>query len=147
MQWHGHDYVESLPAKPFIIERCAEPVRYNMSKVNLPTVFELVNYLADDTATAVCGHRCVEMNRAMGAVGAGKRARDRALERFGAFLAKWRDDANGLCSAFSAKIFASSNAIPADCTNRWIEKRYGRFDQFKLWKRDHISTRPALLSR
>src|SRR5450830_590574 len=118
-----------------------------MPKVNLANVFKLVNDLSDDTATAVCGHRCVEINRAMRTIRAGKRARYRALERFGAFLAKWRDDADGLCVAFIAQILTSLNAFAADCANRRVEKRYGRSHQFKLWKRDHISTRFASLSK
>jgi hypothetical protein len=97
-----------------------------MSQVNLASIFKLVNDLSDDAAPAVCGHRCVEINRPMRTVGAGKRDRDRALERFGAFLAKWRDDADGLCVAFIAQIFTSPNAFPADCANRRVEKRYGR---------------------
>ena len=75
----------------------------------------------------------------MGAVGAGKLAGNGTFERLGAFLAKWRDDADGLCFALIAEILASSNASPADCANRRVEKRYGRFQQVKLLKRDHVS--------
>ena len=120
-----------------------KPTRYKMAQVNLAPVFKLVNHLANDPATAVCGHGCVEVNRAMGTVGTGECAGDSAFERFRAFLAKWRDDADGLCFALIAEILASSNASPADCANRRVEKRYGRFQQVKLLKRDHVSAMSA----
>ena len=67
-----------------------------MTEVNLAVVFKFVDDLANDTATAVCGYCSVEVNLAMGAVRTGKRAGDGTFKRFGAFLAKWRDDADGL---------------------------------------------------
>jgi hypothetical protein len=118
-----------------------------MAQMNLATVFKFVDDLTNDTATAVCRHGCVEVNRAMGTVGTGKGVGDRTLERFRAFLAKWRDDANGSCVALIAKILASSNASPADCATRRVQKRYGRLQQFKLLKHDHLSARFALLSK
>jgi hypothetical protein len=85
--------------------------------MNLASVFKFVDDLADDTATAVCRHRCVEVNRAMGAVGTGKLAGNSAFERLGAFLAKWRDDADGLCFTLIAEILISSHASPANCAD------------------------------
>jgi len=99
-----------------------------------------------NTATAVCRYGCVEVNRAMSAVGTGKLAGDGAFERLGAFLAKWRSDADGLCFAPIAEILASSHVSPADCAHCRVKKRYRRFQRFKLMKRDHVSATLALLS-
>jgi hypothetical protein len=92
--------------------------------MDLATVFKFVGDLANNTATTVRGHGCVEVNRAMGTVGAGKGVGDRTLERFRAFLAKWRDDPDGFCFALVAEVLASSNALPADCTTWRVQKRY-----------------------
>jgi hypothetical protein len=147
MKRDRHDYIEVALAKSFIVQRRVEPTRYKMAEMNLATVFKFVDDLANDTATAVCGYGCVEVNRAMGTVGTGKSIGDRTLERFRAFLAKWRDDADGFCFASMAKVLASSNAFPADCATRRVQKRYGRLQQFKLLKDDHLSASFALQSK
>src|SRR5919201_1935814 len=118
-----------------------------MTQINLARVFKFMNNLANDSAPAICGHGCLEMNRAIGTVGAGKCTGDRTFERLGAFLAKWRDDANSPCFALMAEIFARSNALSANCAYRRIQKRYCRVQQFKFAKSDHISARLASLSR
>src|SRR6476661_7364680 len=146
VQRHRHDDVEFASANPFVIQRCMKPARYQVTRVNLPCVFKFMDDLANDPTTAVCGHRCVEVNRAMGAVGADKLAGNSAFKGLGAFLAKWRDDADGLCFAPIAEILAGSNAFSADGANWRVKKRYGRFQWFKRVKRDHISARFALLS-
>jgi hypothetical protein len=51
-----------------------------MTQVDLAVVFEFVNDVANDTAAAVCGDRCVEVNRAMRAVCARKRTVDGTFE-------------------------------------------------------------------
>ena len=91
-------------------QRCAEPACHEMSQMNLTAVFKIVDDLANDTAAAVCGHRCIKVNCAMGAVGAGERAGNSAFEGLGALLAKWRNDTHGLCFALLAEIFASSTS-------------------------------------
>jgi hypothetical protein len=126
MQWHRNDDVEATSQKPFIVQSSAEPTRYKMAQVNSPTVFEFVNDLANNAAPAVCGDGCVKVDPAVGTVGACKCACYGTLERFRAFLAKWRHDTDSFCFALIAEILASSNASPADCADRWIEKRYGR---------------------
>jgi len=123
MKRHRHDYIEVALAKSFIVQRRVEPTRYKMAQMNLATVFKFVDDLANDTATAVCGHGCVEVNRAMGTVGARKYSGESAVERFRAFLAKWRDDPDGFCFALIAEVLASSNAFPADCATRRVQKR------------------------
>src|SRR5437868_15142333 len=124
-----------------------QPTRYKITKLNLAPVLKFMNDLANNTATTVCGDGRVEVDPAVGAVGAGKYSSNSALERFGAFLAKWRDNTDSFCFALIAEILAGSNASPADCANRRVEKRYGRFQQVKLLKRDHLSATPALLSK
>jgi hypothetical protein len=52
-----------------------------MTQVDLAVVFEFVDDVANDTAAAVCGDRCVEVNRAMRTIRAAKRSVDGAFER------------------------------------------------------------------
>jgi len=110
-----------------IIKCRTEPARHEMAQVNLAPVLKVMNDLADDTAAAVCGHGCIEVNRAVGTVGACKRAGDGTFERFGAFLAKRCSDADGLRFALIAQILASLNLSPADYAYWRVEKRCGRF--------------------
>jgi hypothetical protein len=93
-----------------------------MAQVNLASVFELVNYLAHDAATPVCGHGCVEVNRAVRTVRAGKRTLYGTFERLGAGLAKWRHDPNKLSFAFIAEILAGSDVFSANGTCGRIEQ-------------------------
>jgi hypothetical protein len=51
-----------------------------MTQVDLAIVFEFVDDVANDPAAAVCGDRCVEVNRAMRTIRAAKRSVDRAFE-------------------------------------------------------------------
>jgi hypothetical protein len=138
MQWDGHDYVELTPAKTFIVKRCAEPACYEMSQVNLTPVLKIVNDLANDTAAAVRSHRCIKVNFAMCAVGACEHGRNSAFEGLGTLLAKWRNDTHGFCFALLAEIFASLSLAGAESAYGRVKKRCGRFEQFKLAKRDHI---------
>jgi len=116
-----------------------------MTQINLTPVLKGVNDLADDPATAISCDGCIEMNRAMGTVGACKRVRDCAFKWLGALLAKRCDNADGFCVALIAKIFTGSDICAADVANRRIEKRCDCTYSIKLWERDHISTRLALL--
>jgi hypothetical protein len=138
MQWDGHDYVELTPAKTFIVKRCPKPTCHQVPQVNLTPVLKIVNDLANDTAAAVCGYCRIEVNFAMGAVGARERGLNRAFEGLGTLLAKWRNNTHGFCVALLAEIFASSSLAAAESAYRRVEKRCGRFEQFKLAKRDHI---------
>src|SRR5262249_55043921 len=144
MQWHGNNQVEFTSAKAFIIKCRTKPARDEMSQVNLAPVLKVVNDLADDSATAVRGNRGVKVNRAMSTVSACECARDSTFERLGALLAKRRNDAQGLCLASRTEIFASSSLAAADRAHRRVKERGGRFEQFKLAKRDHISASCAL---
>jgi hypothetical protein len=67
-------------AQPFIIERSTNSARNKMAQVDLTVVFEFMDDVANDTAAAVCGHRCIEVNRAMRTVCAAKRGVDRTFE-------------------------------------------------------------------
>jgi hypothetical protein len=138
MQWDGHDYVKVAPAKTFIVKRCAEPTCHKMSQMNLTPVLKIVNDLANDTAATVCGHCCIKVNFAMGAVGARERGRYSPLEGLGTLLAKWCNDTHGFCFAWLAEILAGLSFAGAESAYRRIQKRCGRLEQFKLAKRDHI---------
>src|SRR5205823_12181259 len=113
MQWHRHDHVELAPSETLIVKRCVEPTCYEMSQMNLTAVLKIMNDLADNTAAAVCGHCCIKVNCAMGAVGTCEHGRNSALEGFGALLTKWCDDTHGFCFASLAEIFASSSLAAA----------------------------------
>ncbi len=76
----GCNGTEMVIAQSFIIERSTKPARYKMTQVDLAVVFEFVNDVANDTAAAVCGDRCVEVNRAMRTIRAAKRCVDGSFE-------------------------------------------------------------------
>jgi hypothetical protein len=147
MQWDGHDYVKFTPANTFIVKRRTEPMRHEMSQMNLTPILKIMNDLPNDTAAAVCGHCRVKVNFAMGAVGASERSRYGAFEGLGTLLAKWCNDAHGFCFALLTEILAGLGFAAADSAYRRVQKRCGRLEQFKPAKRDHISTTYALLSR
>jgi len=127
MQWHRHDYVKLAPTKTFIIKRCAEPSRHEMSQMNLMTVLKIMDNLANNAAAAVCSHCRIKVNCAMGAVGARERGCNSAFEGLGALLTKRRNDPQRLCLALLAEIFASSSAAPAERAYWRVKKRCGRF--------------------
>src|SRR5260370_18201281 len=116
-----------------------------MTQINLKPVIKGVNDLAEGPTARVGGKGGVEMDCAMGAIGARKRACDCALKRLGTLLAERRDNAGSFCFALIAKILSGSDIRAADGANRGIEKRCDRTYSIKLWERDHISTRLALL--
>src|SRR5437762_12274571 len=147
MQWHRHDHVELAPSETLIVKRCVEPTCYEMSQMNLPAVLKIVNDLPDNTAAAVCGHCCIKVNCAMGAVGTCARRHNRAVEGFGALLTKRRDDRGGVCFASLAEIFASASLATAQRAYRRGKKRQRRLEQLKHSKRGHISSRCALLTK
>src|SRR5207249_10947165 len=89
-----------------------------MTQVNLTPVLKGVNDLADDPATAIGGDGRIEINGAVGTVGACKRARDCAFKWFGALLAKRRDHAAGLCFTLIAKKLTGTDICAADGANR-----------------------------
>src|SRR2546429_9450042 len=145
MQWHRDNNVESTAAEPFVIQSRIEPACHEMTQVNLTPVLKARTVLADDPRPPVGGNRRVEMDCAMGAIGARKRACDCALKWLGTLLAERRDNAGSFCFALMAKIFTGSDICAADGANRRLEKRYDRTHSIKLWGRDHISTKLGLL--
>ena len=147
MQWHGHDYVELAPLEAFIVKRRAEPARHEMSQMNLSRVLKVVNDLSDDTAAAIRRRRCIKVNGAMSAVRARERGRNRAFEWLGALLTKRCNDSYRLCFALLAEMFARSSLSAAERAYGWVKKRHGRFEQFKLAKREHVLPKSALLPK
>src|SRR6266852_2416747 len=145
MQWHRGNNVESTAAEPFVIQSRIEPACHEMTQVNLTPVLKVMNDLADDPTAPVGGNGGVEMDCAMGAIGARKRACDCAFKRLGTPLAERRDNAGSFCFAPITKIFTGSDICAADGANRRIEKRCDRTYSIKFWEREHISTRLALL--
>jgi hypothetical protein len=109
MQRDGNNRVELALAQSGITQRGHEPLSNQMPKMDLLAVFEIENDVTRDAATPIGRDSGVEVKFAMGAVGAGKRCSDRAVERLGAFGAKWRYDPRKFCFTISAQIFAQSN--------------------------------------
>ena len=89
--------------------------------MNLAPVLKIVNDLANDTAAAVCGHRCIKVNFAMGAVGASERRRYSALEGLGTLLAKWRNDTHGFCFALIAEMLVGLSFAGAESAYRRVQ--------------------------
>ena len=116
MERDGNDGIETAFAKTFVIERGHQPARDQMAKMNLATVFEIENHVADDPAASVSGNRRVEMKDPMGAIGTGKHRRNCAVKRLGAFRAKRRHDSGNLRFTILAKIFAQIDRRRANGT-------------------------------
>src|SRR5439155_8115068 len=121
----------------FVIQRSTEPAPYEMAQMNLPPVFKFMNDMTNDSTTAVCRYCSLEMKCAMSTVRTRERARDRTFERFGAFLAKRRDDAGCLCFANIAQILATSKPSPAERASGRSQERYGCFKYLRLVNGDH----------
>src|SRR4030095_6438522 len=144
MQRHRDDKGEPAITQPFVVQRSTEPARHGLTQVNLATVLKVVNNLANNPATAIGRNGRVEVNGAMGAIGAREFTGYGAFKRLGAFLTKWRNNTDDFCFALITEMLAGSNICATDCANRWIEQRCDCTQSIKLWKRDHISTRFAL---
>src|SRR5439155_3846626 len=105
MKRNGNDRVETAFAESLIVERGDQPARDQMTKMDLAAVFKIENDVANNTAAAVGRDGGIEMERAMRAVGAGKRGCDCTVKRLGTFHAKWRYNLVNLRFSRSAKIF------------------------------------------
>src|SRR5437870_7703438 len=103
-----------------------------MSQMNLTAVLKIMNDLADNTAAAVCGHCCIKVNCAMGAVGTCEHGRNSAIEGFGALLTKRRDDTHGFCFALLAEIFPSARLAAAQGAYRRVKKGTDRVGLFHV---------------
>ena len=130
-------------AQPFIIERSAKPAPYKMTQMYLAVVFEFVNDVANDTAAAVCGDGCVEVDCAMRTVRAAKHSANGSFKGLGTSFAKWRRDADNLCFATITQVLASTEVFSANGARCGIEQRYGCLEQVRFLKRDHVLTTPA----
>src|SRR5207248_5513611 len=109
VQGDGHDRVELALMQPGIIQRGLEPLSNQMPKMNLFAVFEIENDVTRYAATSIRRDSGVKVKSAMRAVGAGKCCRDRTIERFRAFRAKWRHDARKFCFTIGAQIIMWSD--------------------------------------
>jgi len=88
MKRNGNDRVETAFAESLIVERGDQPARDQMTKMDLAAVFKIENDVANNAAAAVGRDGGIEMERAMRAVGAGKRGCDCTVKRLGTFRAK-----------------------------------------------------------
>src|SRR5256886_6726351 len=113
-----------------------------MSQMNLTAVLKVMNDLADNTAAAVCGHCCIKVNCAMGAVGTCEHGRNSAIEGFGALLTKRRDDTHGFCFALLAEIFASPSLAATQGAYRRGKKRNPPLRPIKISKSEQNLPHP-----
>src|SRR5436190_23440932 len=98
MQRNGHDRIETAFTKTFVVERGHQPARDQMAKMNLASVFKIENDVSDDAAASVSRNRRIEMEDAMGAVGAGKGGGNCPIKRLGTFRAKRRHNSETFAS-------------------------------------------------
>jgi len=144
MQWNGHDRIETAFAKTFVVERGHQPARDQMAKMNLASVFKIENDVANDAAASVSRNRGIEMEDAMGAVGAGKGGGNCPIKRLGTIRAKRRHNSGNLCFAFAAKIFAQIDRRRANGARRRIEQRRDPAKKARCCAHRRISTSRAL---
>jgi hypothetical protein len=130
-------------AQPFIIERSAKPAPYKMTQMHLAVVFEFVDDVSNDTATAVCGDGCVKIDCAMRTVRAAKRNANGSFKGLRTSFAKWRRDADNLCFATITQVLASTEVFSTNGARCRVEQRYRSLEQLRFLKRDHVLTTPA----
>src|SRR5260370_27585542 len=90
MKRNGNDRVETAFAESLIVERGDQPARDQMTKMDLAAVFKIKNDAANNAAAAVGRDGGIEMESAMSAVGAGKRASDSTVTPLRTFRTKRR---------------------------------------------------------
>src|SRR5438874_8897644 len=146
MQWNGNDRIETAFAKTLVVERGHQPARDQVAKMDLAPVFKIENHMANDSAASVSGNGGVEMEGAMGAVGARESSGDCSGKGLGAFRAKRRHDSGNLRFTILAKIFAQIDRRRANGARRRIEQRRDSAEKARGCERRHISTSRALLA-
>jgi len=99
--------------------------------VDLTIVFEIVDYMTNDPATAIGRHRCLEIEFTMSTIRARKPIRNRAWKRLRAHFAERWHDARRLRITIAAKIFRRPDIRAADGADRRIKERDKRFNGFK----------------
>src|ERR1051325_11857354 len=72
MQRHRHDEIEAPAAQPRIAQAFAEPARDRMAEVTLLSVLKLMENVANEPAAAISGHRALEVEFPVLAIGAAK---------------------------------------------------------------------------
>src|SRR5260370_22249145 len=97
MQRNGNDRIETAFAKTLVVERGHQPARDQMAKMNLASVFKIENDVANDSAASVSRNRGVEIEDAMGAVGAGEDGANSAIKRLGTFPAHRPQKSGNIC--------------------------------------------------
>src|SRR6266403_2167551 len=134
MQRNGHDRIETAFAKTFVVERGHQPARDQMAKMNLASVFKIENDVANDSAASVSRNRGIEMEDAMGAVGAGKGGGNCPIKRLGAFGAKrrieQRRDPAKKARCCAHRRISTSRALSATSSTRLRAARFRREDFF-----------------
>src|ERR1051326_4698682 len=126
MQWHRHDKIEMPAAKPRVAHAFAEPARDWMAEVALLSIFELMEDVANEAATAIRGHRGLEIQFPVLAIRAAKRLSDRAGKGLGALRTEGRDDAWCALLAIGAKIFGTFHGGRTNRAGGRIEERRRR---------------------
>src|SRR5438132_394997 len=92
MKRNRNDRIEMAFTNALIVERRHEPARDQMAKINLLSVFKIKNHVSNNSASAISRDGSLEIKFAMSAVGARELSCDRAVEGFGTFGAKGRND-------------------------------------------------------
>jgi hypothetical protein len=83
MKGDGHNQIEFLPGQPDIGQCLQEPATDEVSQMDLPAVFQIMNHLSDHVATAISRYRRLKMKGAIVAIRAFKASVDRAEEWLG----------------------------------------------------------------
>src|SRR5882724_2332583 len=132
MQRNGHDRIETAFAKTFVVEGGHQPARDQMAKMNLACVFKIENDVANDSAVSVSRNRGIEMEDAMGAVGAGKGGGNCPIKRLGAIGARrrieQRRDPAKKARCCAHRRISTSRALSATSSTRLRAARFRRED-------------------
>ena len=138
MQRHGDEPIKAPATETDIIERIRQPLRHNMTQVDLTIVLKIVDDTPNDAATPISRDRCLEIEFTMSTIRARKPIGNRAGERLRACFAERRHDPRRLRIAIAAKILRRTDSSGADRADRRIKERDKRFNRFEHSECDHI---------
>src|SRR4051794_31733766 len=140
MKRDRNDEVEVSAAQPQIVETFAKPSRDRMAEMALLPVFELMQNVANEAPAAIGGHRAIEMESAMFAIGAAKGLGDGAGKRLGTFRAERRHDTRRTFAAIATEILGALDVRGANDARRRIEERGRGLNDPGRGERMHSST-------
>src|SRR4030095_16054616 len=143
MQRDGNDEIKAPGGEARIFQRLCQPTPEQAAQMDLAPIFESMNHFARYAPTSVGGNRCFEMQEAIRAICAGKRARDRPGERLRTLRAERRFNPQCLLRATQAETLLRPNRSRTDRAEGRTNKTHESAEGVGERERRHVSPRGA----